>query len=292
MSKHILNSIILLMIFIILLGGGFYFIQQKYNTDILKLKKNHSIKTSRYKKLITEKNQLPEKITRLTEMKYTLENYPIMLLKTQNMQRMYSYFEKFDKQGNFFDFKYKMNNQKNKSDVIEGEYNLTGKGNFIKLQQFINYLEYSPPLFFVKNLNYRQNKKENTGTINLTFSGIFSKNSPKGIEKDIFTVKTYKDYIKMKNPFLPLILWNLPINTNNLIDIRNNKLLALTKNTAYFKSVTGEIISIGIGTKVYLGKLNSIDEKKGHAIFIMNYGGIYKKLIRKLNENNKNEKYN
>jgi hypothetical protein len=106
----------------------------------------------------------------------------------------------------------------------------------------------------------------------------------------MFNVETYQDYTAAKNPFLPLVLWDLPPNINNLPDVRYNKLLALTKNTAYFKSVNGEINSVNIGDNVYLGKLTAINENKGEAIFVMNYGGIYEKLIRKLNENLENVK--
>lgn len=290
MSKHILNSIILLMLFIILFGGGYYFVQQRYNSDIIEMKKNYTKNTSRYNQLLRDKKELPEKFKQLEQMKYDLENYPIMLMQPANIQNVYSYLEKFDHQGKFFEFKYKISNVGDKNNLIEAEYNLTGSGNYKKLNRFINYIEYSPPLFFIKNLKFKQDKKENKGIIDLTFSGKFSKSIPKDIETNIFNVKTFKDYEKIHNPFQPLVLWNLPANDSNLPDVRYNKLLALTKNTAYFKSVNGDITSVQVGNKVYLGKLSSIDAEKGLAVFVMNYGGIYEKLIRKLDENDNNVK--
>lgn len=290
MSKHILNSIILLMLFIIILGGGYYFVQQKYNSKIVNLKKSEEKNTARYLALFNNQKELPEKFNQLEQMKYDLQNYPILLMKPENIQNVYSYFEKFDPRGDFFNFKYKVNNIKNEASLIKVDYNLNGNGNFLKLQNFVNYIEYSPPLFFINNMKFKQNKQEDMGSIEISLTGVFSKNTPDDLDTDVFTVKHFTDYERFSNPFRPLVLWNLPPNINNLPDVRYNKLLALTKNTAYFKSVNGEINSVNIGDNVYLGKLSSIDEQKGHAIFVMNYGGIYEKLIRKLDENDENVK--
>ncbi len=284
MSKHLLNSVILIMLLVVILGGGFYFIQEKYNADIVNLKKEYNTKSQKYETLLEAKKEIPNKLKNLEELKYKLENYPIMLMKRENIHRVYSYFEKFDKNGEFFNFKYKINGTSEKKDIIEASYSLVGEGNYAKLVRFINYLEYSPPLFFIDDFSFSQNKKADNGAIKLTFKGLFSKNTPAGIKNNIFNINTVTPQIKDYNPFNPLVLWSLPPNEDNLPDVRYNKLLALRKNTAYFKSINGEINSVKIGDPVYLGKLNSIDTDKGIAVFFMNYGGIHKKLIRSLYE--------
>ena len=81
MSKHLLNSVILIMFLIILLGGGFYFIQERYNADITILKDEYAKSSAKHEKLLILKLELPEKIKNLEEMKYELENFPIMLMK-------------------------------------------------------------------------------------------------------------------------------------------------------------------------------------------------------------------
>ncbi|MBN2279763.1 MAG: hypothetical protein JXQ65_04210 [Candidatus Marinimicrobia bacterium] len=288
MSKHLLNSVILIMLLIILLGGGFYFIQERYNADIIALREEYKVTSDKYEELLIAKQELPEKIKSLEEMKYELENYPIMLMKRENIHRVYQYFEKYDKFGPFFEFNYKISNILEREEVVEANYNLSGVGDYSKLMGFINYLEYSPPLFFIDKLTFKQSKDENAGDIKLDFKGIFSKNTPTGITSSIFTVKTYIGKLSFYNPFSPLILWNLPPNENNLPDVRYNKLLALTENTAYFKSINGEINSVNIGDEVYLGTLNSIDTDQGVAVFFMNYGGIYNKLIRSIYEKPEN----
>jgi len=272
------------MLLIILLGGGFYFIQERYNADILILKEEYAKSSANYERLLIAQQELPQKAINLEEMKYELENYPIMLMKRENIHRVYQYFEKYDKVGNFFDFKYKINSTIDKEEIIEANYELTGVGSFSKFIGFINYLEYSPPLFFVDKLTFNQSKDELSGDIRLNFKGLFSKNSPKGIENSIFTVKTHIAKLSSYNLFSPLILWGLPPNENNLADVRYNKLLALTENTAYFKTVNGEIVSVNIGDEVYLGKLAAITTKRGEAVFFMDFGGIFKKLTRSIYE--------
>jgi hypothetical protein len=276
------------MLLIILLGGGFYFIQERYNADIIALKDEFQKSSEKYDRLLEAKKEIPERLKNLEELKYQLENYPIMLMRRENIHRVYSFLEQYDKQGDFFDFTYKISGTSEKEEVVEARYNLTGVGNYTKLIGFINYLEYSPPLFFIDKFSFNQSKDEEMGKINLDFRGLFSKSSPEGIETNIFTVNTYNGARPSYNPFMPLILWSLPPNENNLPDVRYNKLLALTDNTAYFKSINGEINSVNIGDDVYLGKLNSIDTEQGLAVFFMNYGGIYNKLIRRLNEKPEN----
>ena len=248
------------------------------------LKDEYAKSEETYNKLIISKQELPEKMKNLEEMKYELIHFPIMLMKRENIHRVYQYFEKYDKFGTFFDFKYRINKTIEKEEVIEANYTLTGSGNFSKLIGFINYLEYSPPLFFIDKLTFNQSKDENTGNIKLDFRGLFSKNSPKGIENSIFTVKTHIAKLSSYNYFSPLILWGLPPNENNLADVRYNKLLALTDNTAYFKSVNGEIITVNLGGDVYLGRLAAISTDRGEAVFFMDYGGIFKKLTRSIYE--------
>ncbi len=290
MSKHLLNSVILIMLLIIISGGGFYFIQERYNADIMALKKEYRTNRERYNKLLEDKKALPRKMTQLENLREELENFPIMLMNKENIHNVYAYLEKYDNTGAFFDFRYKINGIAEKSEVIEAQYTLDGEGDYRKLAGFINYVEYSPPLFFIDELAFTQSQDAKEGKINLKFRGIFSKNSPPGLTNNIFTVATHRSNLIDYNPFNALILWKLPPNDRGLPDVRYNKLLALTENTAYFKSINGEVNSVKIGDKVYLGRLNSIDTEKGIAVFFMNYGGIYKKLIRSINETPQNVK--
>jgi len=278
------------MLLIIMSGGGFYFIQERYNADIMALKTEYQANRQRYNKLLEDKKALPEKKKQLENWREELENFPIMLMKKENIHNVYAYLENYDNSGPFFDFRYKINNVVDKQEVIEAHYTLDGSGDYRKLVGFINYIEYSPPLFFIDELAFTQSQDAKEGKINLQFRGLFSKNTPAGLRNNIFTVATHQSNLPGYNPFNTLILWKLPPNDLSLPDVRYNKLLALTENTAYFKSINGEVNSINIGDKVYLGRLNSIDAEKGIAVFFMNYGGIYKKLIRSINETPQNVK--
>lgn len=76
------------------------------------------------------------------------------------------------------------------------------------------------------------------------------------------------------NPFYPLV-HAVPPNEEGLVDVEKSKLIALSTGKAFLKSQNGEVVEIGIGDSVYLGRLRSVDQRQQTATFLLNRGGIY-----------------
>jgi len=283
MSKHVLNTIILLALLIIILIGGLYYVHEKYGEKINDLRSNYRQEKEEYQRLQNFKVEVDQKNKELQELKYQLNNYPTMAINKKYVHQVLLYFEEFDPNGEFFEFNYSVNDIKQSNDMTEAHYSLSGRGRFVQIESFINYLEYSPPLFFIENFSYSANK-DGEGAIKLLIRGIFLDKSQKS-DRNIFNIEPKIHYTKEYNPFDPLIYWDLPPNTQNLPDIRDAKLVSLVSpNTAWLKYRSGSLESIEVGDQVYLGELSSIDIKNGVATFKLNMGGIKKVLEKKLNE--------
>ncbi|MCF7885086.1 MAG: hypothetical protein K9M80_01205 [Candidatus Marinimicrobia bacterium] len=283
MSTHFLNTIVLILIFIIIVIGGVYFTHQKYGEKINNLEKQISNKKSQYQQLKDFREEVEKENKKLENIKYQLNNFPTMLINKKYIHQVLLYFEKFDSKGEFFEFDYKMNNINKKNETTECLYTLSGKGTFTKIENFINYLEYSPPLFFIETFSYTFNKNQE-GTIKLLIKGIFIEKE-KSNGRDIFSINPRKNYGNTYNPFNPLIKWNLPSNEKGLIDIRNARLVSLLKpNTAWVKLSNGQLKQIEVGDDVYLGEMVAVNMEEGSATFNLNMGGIRKTLVKTLNE--------
>ncbi|MCF7740597.1 MAG: hypothetical protein K9N00_02265 [Candidatus Marinimicrobia bacterium] len=283
MSKHVLNTIILMVLLIIILVGGLFYIHEKYGKKINDIQSGYRDEKEEYQRLQNFKVEVDQKNEELRELKYQLNNFPTMTIDKKYIHQVLLYFEEFDPNGEFFQFDYSVNSIKSRDEVTEATYSLSGNGNFKEIESFINYLEYSPPLFFIQNFSF-SSQKNGQGTIKLLIRGVFLEKSEKS-DRDIFSISPKIHYSKEYNPFEPLITQNLPPNTLNLPDIRNAKLISLVApETAWFKFGDGQLKSFEVGGRVYLGEMTSIDVEEGIAVFKLNMGGIKKVLEKKLNE--------
>lgn len=75
------------------------------------------------------------------------------------------------------------------------------------------------------------------------------------------------------NPFLPLILDNIPPNTLGLLEIDNADLISIVGGEAVFQT-KDSFVSLAVGDHVYLGQITEIDPRKGLVRARLNKGGI------------------
>ena len=288
-SKHTLNSVVLILLLAIILGGGQFTLHLLYDDDINRLEEEYKSKQDKYINLKNIESTLSKKKKQIERNRFKLENYPVMLMHKDYVQQAYLFIENFDKRGNFFDFNFQINNINNKNNVIIAHYSFSGNGNFRKVHNFINYLEYSKPLFFVTDFSFSNNKESETGQIELGIQGVFTKTPEEDKETDLFSIQPRVNFGHHYNPFNPLIKWQLPPNRRDLPDIRDAQLVALSADQAYFKFGNGKVKPLNVGDQVYLGELIHINNRSKKVTFRMNMGGIYKEITKKLNKKVEND---
>lgn len=85
--------------------------------------------------------------------------------------------------------------------------------------------------------------------------------------------------------FYPLIRKEIPPNVDNLIDVQNASVLAITSDGAYVSDANGNSNMLWEGDPVYLGHLTKIDFEKNKVSFILNKGGIIERVELTLDKN-------
>lgn len=83
------------------------------------------------------------------------------------------------------------------------------------------------------------------------------------------------------NPFYPLIMDQLPPNTDNYVDVESASLVSIAGDVAVFQ-YNGEYRSVGVGDAVYLGYITELDQLGGKVHVRLNKGGIIDEVTLEL----------
>lgn len=79
------------------------------------------------------------------------------------------------------------------------------------------------------------------------------------------------------NPFFPLVLENLPPNTDDLVDVEEDELVSVIGNAVVFDH-GGQMRTLHEGDRVYLGRVTSINPNNANVIIDLNKGGIRERI--------------
>ncbi len=93
-------------------------------------------------------------------------------------------------------------------------------------------------------------------------------------EYDIPYIDKAADVRIHHNAFRPLI-YELPPNTENLVDIAHSRLVGLTENRIYIRDQDDQLTVLKPGDQVYSGWLSRIDQSQGRASFTLDRGGVF-----------------
>ncbi len=162
-------------------------------------------------------------------------------------------------------------------------YKLKGEAPYENIFRFIWYIENNRPLYKIKELKLRsvetksKDKKENAVlvtfemTIEAYYSTISELHSSVGeavLMPPVLTV----------DPFYPLILRDLPPNTNDLVEIERADLKAVVQGKAFVVDQGNRMRTLAEGDEVYLGYVTKIDPVAGQIECTLNKGGIIEKF--------------
>ena len=86
----------------------------------------------------------------------------------------------------------------------------------------------------------------------------------------------------VRNPFIPFIYRNLPVNSEGLLEVERATLKGILPDQAFIEDYSGQVYVMKVGDKVYLGYVSKIDAENNEVVFILNKGGIIEKFTLKL----------
>lgn len=166
-------------------------------------------------------------------------------------------------------------------------YKIKGEGFFPTIHKFIWYLERGPQIYKIKKLSLRgvENREiDSTRTyivvpFEMELWALFTE-----IE-DVPTIRRTLRSVRashVRNPFIPFIYRNLPMNSEGLLEAERATLKGILPGQAFVEDHAGQVHVLQQGDKVYLGYVSKIDAENNQVRFILNKGGIVERFTLKL----------
>lgn len=170
-------------------------------------------------------------------------------------------------------------------------YDIRGVGHFEALYRFIWEVENGRGLYRVSDLTtreivenvpnpetevpYRLQLVEFSMTLEAYFGGADGMSAPDSIV-------TVPDHVlparaPADNPFYPLVLEQLPPNSDNLVDVEVDALVSVVGGVAVFRGALGPR-PVQQGDRVYLGRLTEVDPNRARVVAELNKGGIRERV--------------
>ncbi|TFB09543.1 hypothetical protein E3V36_06475 [Candidatus Marinimicrobia bacterium MT.SAG.2] len=287
MSYAIRNTLVLFAVLLLLLGGGWGWLNFQYGDTLSKLDAQLEIKEARVihlETILADYDYMQDKLTTTLQ---RWEFYPKVLLQENSIHETYRYLESISSRRASFDYEFKLSSIENKGDIVYANYQLKGIGRYSNIYRFIQYLENSKPLYKIESLKISRpsGSQSSQGDVDVTlkFKGMFASDEKADLtrEGNQFELAS-ANYSSGYDPFKPFILNILPPNTENLLEIERAKVIAIMKGVAYIQGRSGEMKTMRVGDRVYLGVLEKIDLRKREVVFTMNRGGIFEKKTLRL----------
>ena len=287
MSYAIRNTLVLFVVLLIFLGAGWGWLKFSYGDTLAKLESELKTKEARLSQLETVLADYDYMQDKLTSTLRRWEFYPKSLLEESSIHETYRYLESIAGRRASFDYEFKLSKIVNEGEIVYANYQLKGQGQYGNIYRFIQYIEKSKPLYKIESLDLSRpsGSRSLQGEVDITikFKGIFaSENNTKLTrEGDQFELASVQ-YSSSYDPFKPFILNILPPNTGNLLEIERAKVIAIMKGIVYIQGRSGDMKTLRVGDRVYLGILEKIDLRNREVVFTMNRGGIFDKVTLRL----------
>ncbi len=296
------NVLVLTFCWIVAMGGGVYmtFVKQPEELDrVKKAEQVISMKEAELTALLAEEvesEQLAEMAVRKWNARYR------SIPKTLTSPEVVAYITELTPSG-FENFDVSFDRTTTLTDYSYHTFRVTGRGYFNSLYRFVWDIENSRSFYRMRDLNLdhidlvkqdRDTQRERmqvmvsfSFTVEAYFGGIeglsaedmrlADADADGGLLSDAPMPEVPDHVLPQRrpdiNPFFPVIMENLPPNTNNLVDVDAATLISIAGDRAVFAYDSG-YHSLKVGDAVYLGYIQDIDPMEGTVSARLNLGGI------------------
>jgi hypothetical protein len=289
-SNDILNTLVLGTLLAIVAGFGFYVTQNRQPAELEILEQQETavrLRQAEVSELLVEQAQsraLAEDALRRWNARYKV------LPEYLSSPAVVAYLNQLSMDG-FQSFDVTLGGVARGNGFSTLSYDVRGSGFFEALYRFVWEVENGRGLYKIRDLNLREISHDEPNpatdvprrqqlvqfsmTVEAYFGGAEGMSAPESL-------MTVPDHVLPSretagNPFYPLVLANLPPNTDNLVDVENDELISVVGDVAVFRSSIGPR-PVRQGERVYLGRLSSVDANRARVIAELNKGGIRERL--------------
>lgn len=286
MKYSIRNTLILLLTLIIMVGGGWLYIHNHFDSQIIEVNQQLSQKQNELREVQNYASNFSSSQANYNDAIYLRVNHPKELFPNHSSSALYNYLQKLNQNVSFTQLNYTFSDSIKNEDhgIINAE--IQGQGNYENLANFLYRIEYSRPLIKIRSVqltSITEADKFDSVNFEIILSAYYRRGNWTSYRANLQTSSPLGDILH--NPYYPLIR-PVPPNTDNLPDVDNSRLIALTSNTAHIIDQTGVLKRLSVGDRVYLGSLQSINMRRKEAIFQLNRGGIADQVVLTLSQVN------
>ncbi len=288
MSYQSRNVLVIVGFFLVIgLTGGYLGIFH-YPGEIAKVKNETDRIIKQIKSLDGIETQFEPLRTVLNEKKERMAKIDKQIVRNVSAADTYYYLNLILNRIGFIEFNMLFAGSKASAGFGYNIYKIRGEATFQKIYSLVWYLERGPLLYRIVKLNLKgvESKDPETKELHLVIPfemelyGYYA-----DIPKLPFSHRTLQDVnvLRVRNPFQPLILRNLPPNTEGLLEVERADLKAIVADRALIADQNGKVHSLKIGDRVYLGYLTAIDPEEKQVEFTLNKGGVVEKVVLEIN---------
>lgn len=290
MSNDVLNTIILTVVMAFALGIGYYITQQKQPETLNALLEEEEairLRQAELQDLLGQEAIASEEAAEA----YRRWNARYKILPEDlSSPDVVDYLNALSRSG-FRSFDLTLAGVERQPNYSVHSYNVTGLAYFESLYAFIWNVENGRGMYRVRDLSITKNIIEipnpETGVgrqvvlarFSLAIDGYFAGGQGMSAPDSIIAIpaSVMPPRTASMNPFFPIIMENLPPNTDDLVDLEVDELVSVVGQQAVF-SHNGSLRSVGVGDPIYLGRIALVDPTEGRVVIDLNKGGILERV--------------
>jgi hypothetical protein len=282
------RNTIVIGIFVLLVGlTGGYFVFYNFPKKINKIKTEIQGVDQKIAALQGLEEEIAEVKTILDDQKSRLKKLDKQLVVSGSPAETYRYINSIMNYSGVLKVDLLYLTNKATDNFMYDSYRIKGEGFFPTIYKFLWYLERGPQIYKIKKVSFHgvENREIDSTRTNIIvpfeieFWAVYTE------LEDVPPINRGLNNVNVswvRNPFLPFIYRNLPLNSENLLEVERSELKGILPGKAFIEDQTDKIHVLEEGAKVYLGYVSKIDVENNQVVFILNKGGIIEKYILKL----------
>lgn len=288
MKYSIRNTLILILTLIIMVGGGWFYIYNNFYQEIQNTRSTLTEKQAELEEVQTLAGQFSAAQANYNDVIFTRMNYPKELFPSHSSSDLYNYLQEINEDISFTELNYSLSDSTLNQDHGIIEASISGEGDYSNLTNFLYRIEYSRPLIQIRSVqltSISELEKLNRVDFQIILGAYYRRGDWTNYRADLNTSTPLGQIAH--NPYYPLIR-PIPPNDENLPNVEDSRLIALTGRTAHIIDQTGVLKRLSIGDRVYLGRLSRINLDTNEAVFQLNRGGIMDQVVLSLTQSQDN----
>jgi len=283
MSYALRNTIILLSTLVLLVTAGWLYLTYQMDTVIYDQRTNLERKKTALNTLTTKANDYLIIQERHAAVQFESGNHNKELYTSSNVATVFEFLRQINSGSANTVMNFALRDSVIFPDHGIIRARLDGEGAYNNLFNFILILEQSRPITRITNIRMApRNLVEDLNRVQFEMDVNFYY-ARGGTQTDGQLVINSLIPPRIHNPLYPLV-HEAPPNTNDLPETERMRLIELASNGAYIINHNGEFMFLPVGSRVYLGSLQSVNLNQKSATFRLNRGGIPDTVVLTINE--------